>query len=181
LQRRVVPIGSFIIATEVLDPELAQSVSPRRRMMVDTKNLLFYWRLSPDGRVVFGGRRSLSPASIADARDFLYASMIRLHPQLASTRVEHAWGGHVAITLDRLPHFGRVPTGPATGAVFASGCNGTGVALNSWLGERAADVVDGGPLPALADPRFRAVPLHRFRRAYLPLVGRWFAHQDHKK
>ncbi len=73
LQRRVVPIGSFIIATEVLDPELARSVSPRERMMVDTKNLLFYWRLSPDGRMLFGGRRSLAPTTVADARDFLYA------------------------------------------------------------------------------------------------------------
>ena len=62
LERRVVPIGSFIIATEVLDPDLARSVNPHERMLVDTKNLLFYWRLSPDGRVLFGGRRSLAPS-----------------------------------------------------------------------------------------------------------------------
>jgi glycine/D-amino acid oxidase-like deaminating enzyme len=180
LQRRVVPIGSFIIATEVLDPELARSVSPRRRMMVDTKNLLFYWRLSPDGRVLFGGRRSLSPTRLADARDFLYESMVRLHPQLASTAVERAWGGHVAMTLDRLPHFGRVPTGEARDAVFATGCNGSGVALNTWLGRRAADVLTGGPPPSFAELRFPAVPLHRARRAYLPLVGQWFTWQDRK-
>jgi len=180
LARRVVPIGSFIIATEVLDPGLAASVSPRGRMMVDTKNLLFYWRLSPDGRVLFGGRRSLAPSSIAEARDFLYGSMVGIHPQLAGTRISHAWGGHVAMTLDRMPHFGRVPSGPGLGALFATGCNGSGVALNSWMGTRAADVVLGGPPPALSEIRFPAVPLHRARRAYLPLVGQWFAWEDRR-
>jgi len=91
-----VPIGSFIIATDVLAPDLLRSVSPTGRMMVDTKNLLFYWRLSPDGRVLFGGRRSLAAASVAQARDFLFDAMVRIHPQLHDARVERAWGGSVA-------------------------------------------------------------------------------------
>ncbi len=180
LARRVVPIGSFIIATEVLDPELARSVNPRGRMMVDTKNLLFYWRLSPDGRVLFGGRRSLAPSSVRDSRDFLYRSMVEIHPQLAGTRVTHAWGGQVAITLDRMPHFGRVPTGPGVGALYATGCNGSGVALNSWMGTRAADVALGGAPPAMSEIRFPAVPFHRARRGYLPAVGQWFAWEDRR-
>jgi len=146
--------------------------------MVDTKNLLFYGRLSPDGRLLFGGRRSLAPTTVADARDYLYASMLRLHPQLADAAVEFAWGGHVAMTFDRLPHFGRVPRGPGAGALFATGCNGSGVALNSWMGVRAAEVLLGGDPPAFAEIRFPAVPLHRFRRAYLPAVGRYFVWQD---
>ena len=64
LQRSVLPVGSFIIATEVLEPELAAAVSPRRRMFVDTKNFLFYWRLTPDGRIAFGGRRSFARTSL---------------------------------------------------------------------------------------------------------------------
>ncbi len=149
-------------------------------MLVDTKNLLFYWRLSPDGRVLFGGRRSLAPSSIRDARDFLYRSMVEIHPQLAGTRVTHAWGGNVAITLDRMPHFGRVPSGPGLGALYATGCNGSGVALNSWMGTRAAEVVLGGPPPAVSEIRFPAVPFHRARRAYLPAVGQWFAWEDRR-
>ncbi len=180
LAQRVVPIGSFIIATEVLDPELARSVSPRDRMMVDTKNLLFYWRLSPDGRVLFGGRRSLAPSTIGQARDFLYRSLVAIHPQLAGTRITHAWGGDVAMTLDRMPHFGRVPSGTGLGALYATGCNGSGVALNSWMGTQAASVVLGGPSPALAETRFPAVPLHRARRAYLPVVGQWLAWEDRR-
>ena len=181
LRRRVVPVGSYIIATEVLDPEVARSVSPRDRMLVDTKNFLFYWRLSPDGRMIFGGRRSLAPASIPDARDFLHASMVRLHPQLREAALEFAWGGNVAITLDRLPHFGQVPKGQAAGAWFATGCNGSGVALNTWLGAQAAAVVaHGAEPPAFAEIPFPAVPAHALRSAYLPIVGQWFGFQDRR-
>ncbi len=178
LQRRVVPIGSFIIATEMLAPELLAAVSPKGRMMVDTKNLLFYWRPSPDGRLLFGGRRSLSSSTIAQARDFLYDAMVRIHPQLAGTAVECAWGGNVAITLDRLPHAGRVPRGNGKGAWCATGCNGSGVALNTWMGTQLAASVMGNPAPSFAEIPFAPVPFHPLRRAYLPLIGTWFAHED---
>jgi glycine/D-amino acid oxidase-like deaminating enzyme len=181
LRRRVVPVGSYIIATEVLDPEVARSVSPRNRMFVDTKNFLFYWRLSPDGRMVFGGRRSLASATIPEARDFLHAAMVRLHPQLRGARLEFAWGGNVAITLDRMPHAGRVPRGPAAGAWFATGCNGSGVALNTWLGARiGAGIAGDDEPPAFADISFPAVPAHALRSAYLPVVGQWFGYQDRR-
>ncbi|MCU1497226.1 MAG: putative dependent oxidoreductase [Acidimicrobiales bacterium] len=174
LARRVLPIGSFIVATEPLGAELAASVSPRNRMFVNTRNLLFYWRLSPDGRLLFGGRRSLSGASVAEAGGYLAASLRATHPQLADVAITHRWGGNVAITLDRLPHVGRMD-----GAWYATGCNGSGVALNTWLGHRLAETVLGRtPPPAFAELRHRPVPLHRFRRAYLPLVGQWFRYQD---
>jgi glycine/D-amino acid oxidase-like deaminating enzyme len=172
LARRVLPVGSFIIATEVLDDELARSVSPRGRMLVDSKNFLFYWRLTPDRRVLFGGRRSLARSSLAQAREFLYASMVAVHPQLAGVAVARAWGGDVAITFDRLPHAGRID-----GAWYATGCNGSGVALNTWMGMRIGrHLAGGGPPPAFAELPHRPIPLHRWRRAYLPAVGvlmRW--------
>lgn len=174
LARRVLPVGSFIIATEPLDPELARSVSPRRRMLVDSKNFLHYWRLTPDGRVLFGGRRSLAPSTVARARDFLYDAMVRVHPQLAGVRVARAWGGSVAITLDRLPHVGRIE-----GAWYVAGCNGSGVALNTWLGAQVGRHLAGdAPVPAFAELRHRPIPLHRLRRAWLPAVGLWFRWQD---
>ncbi len=174
LSRRVLPIGSFIVATEPLSDEVAASVSPKRRMLVDTKNLLFYWRLSPDNRMLFGGRRSLSHASVADAADYLADSMRRIHPQLADVAVTHRWGGNVAVTLDRMPHVGRL-----RGAWYATGCNGSGVALNTWLGHRLAQTVLGEtPPPSFAELPHRPIPMHRFRRAYLPMVGQWFRYQD---
>ena len=177
LQRRVLPIGSFIIATEVLDPALAASVSPRNRMLVDSKNLLFYWRLTPDGRLAFGGRKSLRATSVTEAADFLYDSMVRVHPQLADIAIDHAWGGEVALTVDRFPHvgsFGRV--------AYATGCNGSGVALMPWLGTQMADAMLGeGPPPPFIELRHPRVPLSRWRRAWTPMVGSWFRLQDRRR
>lgn len=177
LQRRVLPIGSFIIATEVLDPELARSISPRDRMLVDSKNLLFYWRLTPDGRVAFGGRRSLRTTTVAEAADFLYESMLEVHPQLQGVAIDHAWGGEVALTVDRLPHAGSL------GRIgYATGCNGSGVSLMPWLGTRMADAMLGeAAAPPFVELRHRPVPLSRLRRFWIPIVGSWFRLQDHRR
>jgi glycine/D-amino acid oxidase-like deaminating enzyme len=172
LARRVVPINSYIIATEPLAADLQALIGPQ--MMVDTKNLLFYWRLTPDGRMAFGGRRSLDAADVATARDYLYGEMVRIHPQLAGVAIEFAWTGYVAMTLDRLPHVGTVG-----GAWYATGCNGTGVSLNGWLGMRLGEVVTGqAPPPAFAELPHAAVPLKALSASYLPLVGRFFMWQD---
>lgn len=174
LRRRTTPVSSYIIATEVLDRELLRSVTPTGRMMVDTKNFLFYWRSTPDGRIAFGGRRSLDPVDVPTARDFLYDAMLRLHPQLTGTAVDYAWGGNVALTLDRMPH-----AGCHDGIWYATGCNGSGVATNTWLGARVAETITGqAELPAVARLRHRAVPLATLSSSYLPLVSRWFSWQD---
>jgi glycine/D-amino acid oxidase-like deaminating enzyme len=173
LRRGVLPVGSYIIATEPLDAGLADELSPHRRMFVDSKNFLFYWRVTPDGRMVFGGRRSLAASSIAQAADFLYESMLRIHPQLADTAITHAWGGNVAVTLDRLPHVGR-----NDGVLYATGCNGSGVALLTWLGTRLGAMVCSEAPPPFAELKHRAIPLLKGRDLYLPFVGLWFRWQD---
>ncbi len=175
LRRRTVPVGSYIIASEPLSPEQQAAVNPHRRMFVDTKNFLFYWRLTADGRMVFGGRRSLSPVSVATARDFLYESMVRVHPVLAGVPVTHAWGGQVAITFDRMPQAGVID-----GVHYATGCNGSGVALNTWLGAQLGAMVTGGPAPPFAALPRPAVPLWRWRSGYLPLVGQWYRWRDRR-
>jgi glycine/D-amino acid oxidase-like deaminating enzyme len=167
LRRRVLPIGSFIIATEPLPPELARAVMPGGRMCFDTKHLLNYWRLSPDRRMVFGGRASLGHTTVGEARDVLHAQMLRIHPQLAGVMVTHAWGGNVAVTRDRLPHCGRLD-----GIAYATGCNGTGIALATWFGARAAAwMAREQELPAFAQVPFRPIPFRGARRAWLPAAG----------
>lgn len=175
LRRRVLPMGSFIIATEPLDPDLARSVLPTGRMVFNDRNLLWYWRLDPDGRMVFGGRRRLGSVALEDAREFLYSSMLTVHPQLHGVAVECAWGGNVAITLDRLPHCGRID-----GLWYATGCNGSGVATNTWLGHRMGAAITGDPLPPFAELRHRPIPLHRLRAAWLPAVSAWYRYQDRR-
>jgi sarcosine oxidase len=175
LRRRVLSMGSFIIATEPLPPDLAASVLPTGRMCFNDRNLLWYWRLDEAGRMVFGGRKRLGAVSLEAARDHLYRSMVEVHPQLAGTPLERAWGGQVALTLDRLPHCGRID-----GLWYATGCNGSGVALNTWLGHRMAASITGEPLPPFAALPHRPIPLHSLRRAWLPAVSAWFRIQDRR-
>jgi glycine/D-amino acid oxidase-like deaminating enzyme len=173
LRRRVLPMESFIIATEPLAPELAATVLPTRRMTFNDRNLLWYWRHGPDGRLLFGGRKRLGEVTLPEARDFLYESMLTAHPQLVGTRVDRVWGGRVALTLDRLPHCGKVDDN-----WYATGCNGSGVALNTWMGRRMAGAICGDELPAFAELRHQPIPLHGQRRAWLPVVGSWFRFED---
>jgi len=119
-------------------------------MMSDTRNFLHYWRLSPDGRLVFGGRTSFAPVSVRTARDRLYAAMIEIYPQLAGVRVSHAWTGNVGFTFDQLPHLTR-----SDGITYAMGYCGSGVALGSWMGTLAAEWIAKGARPAFSDSAFR--------------------------
>jgi glycine/D-amino acid oxidase-like deaminating enzyme len=173
LRRRVVPIGSYIIATEPLEPGLAEEVSPRRRMFFDSKNYLNYWRLSPDGRMLFGGRASMAPTTIARARDTLYRAMVAIHPQLAGTQVGWSWGGKVGFTWDRLPHAGR-----HGGVYFALGYGGTGVALASYLGRCVAAWAAMGDAPPFAEPRFPALPAGAASERLLPIAGLYYSLRD---
>lgn len=175
LRNRVLPMGSFIIATEPLTTDLARAVLPTGRMCFNDRNLLWYWRLDDAGRMVFGGRKRLGTVSLEEARDHLYRSMLEVHPQLDGVKVERAWGGEVALTIDRLPHCGRID-----GLWYATGCNGSGVALNTWLGHRMAAAIDGEPLPPFAELAHRPIPLHSLRRAWLPVVSAWFRFQDRR-
>jgi glycine/D-amino acid oxidase-like deaminating enzyme len=172
-RRRIIPIGSYIIATEPLGDARAADVSPQRRMMSDTRNFLHYWRLSPDGRLVFGGRTSFVPVSVQTARDRLYAAMIDIYPQLAGVRVSHAWTGNVGFTFDQLPHLTRY-----VGITYAMGYCGSGVALGSWMGTLAAEWIARGARPAFSDLRFPQMPFYRGHPWFLPLIGVYYSLLD---
>jgi glycine/D-amino acid oxidase-like deaminating enzyme len=172
-RRRIIPIGSYIIATEPLGDVRAAEISPQRRMMSDTRNFLHYWRLSPDGRLVFGGRTSFAPVSVQTARDRLYAAMIGIYPQLAGVRVSHAWTGNVGFTFDQLPHLTR-----SDGVTYAMGYCGSGVALGSWMGTLAAEWIARGARPAFSDLRFPRLPFYRGHPWFLPIVGVYYSLLD---
>ncbi|HEY4189540.1 MAG TPA: FAD-binding oxidoreductase [Candidatus Limnocylindrales bacterium] len=174
LRRRIMAISSFIMVTEPLSPELAAEISPHRRLFFDTKNFLYYWRLTPDNRMLFGGRASMWPTSVAKAAGILQRAMTAIHPQLWQTPVEYAWGGRVAFTYDRMVHAGR-----ADGVTYAVGCCGSGVAVMPWLGMRMAEWVGGGEPPAIASLSFPLVPAPYEGRAwFLPLAGEYWKAKD---
>ncbi len=174
LRRRIIPIGSYIIATEPLSEELTAELSPRGRVFFDTKNFLYYWRLTKDRRLVFGGRASFIPTSVERTARILHAGLVEVHPQLASTRIEYAWGGNVGFTFDRMPHVGKLG-----GVTYAMGYCGTGVVMATYLGSRVADWIGGAPAPALARLRFPLVPApYEGRPWFLPFAGEWFRLRD---
>jgi len=174
LRRRVIPIGSYIIATEPLPEILARELSPKGRVFFDTKNFLYYWRLTADRRMVFGGRASFIPTTVDRTARILHRGLVEVHPQLRDVRIDYAWGGTLAFTFDRMPHVGRMG-----GVTYALGCCGTGVALMTHLGYKVAEWLGGGPAPAVAQLRFPLVPAPYEGRAwFLPMVGEWYRLKD---
>ncbi len=174
LRRRVIPIGSYIIATEPLPEDLARILSPKGRAFFDTKNFLYYWHVSEDRRMIFGGRASFLPTSVDRTAAILHKGMLEVHPQLAGYRVEYAWGGNVGFTFDRMPHVGR-----KDGITYATGCCGTGVALMTAMGTAIGEWLGGGPAPVLSRLPFPLVPApYEGRPWFLPFAGEWFRLQD---
>lgn len=175
LRRRIMGIGSFIIASEPLPEALVREISPKGRAFFDTKQFLYYWHVSADRRMVFGGRASFLPTSIDKTAGILWRGLMEVHPQLAGTRIEYAWGGNVGFTFDRMPHVGRTRDGVA----YAMGCCGTGVALMTHLGTNAGAWMAGGEPSALTRLRFPLVPApYEGRPWFLPLVGEWYRLRD---
>ena len=139
LRRRVIPIGSYIIATEPLAPGLVDRLIPRDRMLGDTRRLVFYYRASPDRRrLLFGGRVSFAETDPFVTGPRLHAEMVRIFPELATTRISHSWVGFVAYTFDTLPHLGR-----DEGVYYAMGYCGSGVGMASYLGTRVGQQLLG--------------------------------------
>jgi glycine/D-amino acid oxidase-like deaminating enzyme len=174
LARRVVPVGSYIVATPPLDEALAHRLIPRGRVLSDTRRLLNYFRLSPDRRLVFGGRARFVPGRLAGSAELLIEQMRAVFPELSGTPVEYAWGGHLGFTRDGLPHAGRLD-----GVHFAVGYCGHGVALASWLGHWMGEALAGRrPMPELPGKGFGPIPGYFGTPWFLPLVGAWYRFRD---
>jgi glycine/D-amino acid oxidase-like deaminating enzyme len=143
LLKKVIPIGSYIIVTEVLPADLARELSPRNRMIYDSKHFLYYYRLTPDKRMLFGGRAAFFPESattVRESAELLRQGMIRVYPQLRDTKVEFVWGGTLDFTFDVMPHSGKLDS-----MHFALGFAGHGVAAATWMGAKLAGVICGAP------------------------------------
>lgn len=169
MRRRLIPVGSYIIATEPLDPAVVKEIVPNGRMISDTKRVMAYYRLSPDHtRVVFGGRASFRQVSAREAAPVLHARMLQVWPQLRGTKLTHAWTGNVAFTFDFLPHMGI-----HEGVHYALGCQGSGVAMMSYLGHQAALKLAGGAnRPCAFDGlAFPTKPFYSGNPWFLPIVG----------
>lgn len=159
LQRRVIPIGSYIIATEPLPRELMARLMPKGRIASDTRKVVYYYRPSPDGqRILFGGRVSHNETQPRVSGPLLHAAMTQLFPELARTRVTHSWHGFVAYTFDELMHIGE-----RDGLFYAMGYCGSGVGMAGYLGMRLGLKVLDRPegRTALDEVGFQTRPFYR--------------------
>jgi glycine/D-amino acid oxidase-like deaminating enzyme len=177
LRRRIVPIGSFIVVTEPLGAERANALLRERRTYVTVANIHHYFRLSPDHRLVFGGRARFaisSPVSDAKSGEILRAGMVETFPSLSDVGIDYCWGGLVDVTQDRLPHAGE-----RDGLFYSTGYSGHGTQMSVLMGERMAAVMAGD---ASANPwrgrEWRAIPGHLGPPWFLPAVGLYFRVKD---
>ncbi|MFI5184100.1 MAG: NAD(P)/FAD-dependent oxidoreductase [Vicinamibacteria bacterium] len=173
LRRRIVPVGSYVVATVPLPQAVARALLPRRRMVFDSKNFLYYFRLSEDDRLLFGGRAQFVPSTAGSTRtsaEILRKAMVEVFPALRDVALEYAWSGNVGFTRDLLPHAGQLE-----GLRYSMGCCGHGVGMSTYLGDVMADIILGRPdrNPFRGLP-FPAIPLYGGRPWFLPLAGAWY-------
>ncbi|HEY3911323.1 MAG TPA: FAD-binding oxidoreductase [Stellaceae bacterium] len=176
LRRRVVPIASHIIATEELPPDLARSLIPKGRTLSDTRRVLCYYRMSPDGRrMVFGGRARFTQVSARVSAPVLHRYMTARFPQLRGVKITHGWTGNTAFTFDALPHMGQ-----RDGLHYCLGCNGSGVAMMTYLGwQTARKIAHSANYSCSYDtPDFPGHPLYSGNPWFLPAVGGWYRLRD---
>jgi glycine/D-amino acid oxidase-like deaminating enzyme len=176
-RRRIVSVGSFVIATAPLEPQLIDRLMPQRRNFVTSKNIGNYFRLAADNRLIFGGRARFaisSPVSDLKSGHVLEQAMHRIFPALKGVTLDHVWGGMVDLTADRLPRAGQ-----QDGLFYAMGYSGHGVQMATHMGQAMGRVMGG---EASANPwatlEWPSVPGHFGKPWFLPLVGLWYKWQD---
>ncbi|MBV8478532.1 MAG: FAD-binding oxidoreductase [Acidobacteria bacterium] len=175
LQKKIVPIGSYIITTEVLPEALARELSPRNRMIFDSKNYLYYYRLTPDRRMLFGGRAAFfpeTPDTIRRSTQILRQGLITVYRQLRDVPLAYVWGGTLDFAFDIMPHAGQLD-----GLYYALGYAGHGVAMATYLGQKIAQFIctgqDHNPYSKIPFP---AAPLGLYNGNpwFLPLAGMYY-------
>lgn len=176
LRRRLVPVPSFIIATERLGTNRVKSLMPGLRMYVESRAAHLYYRPSPDEeRILMGGRAALHPIDLEKAAGWLHGHLAGLFPELRETRVSHVWTGFVAMTRPGFPAIGE-----RDGVHYACGYNGSGVAMAPYLGSRIALQVLGEDegRTAFDGLPFPGIPFYEGRPWFLPALSLWHRIKD---
>ena len=174
LQRKIIPIGSFIIATERLPEHLVKEIIPNKRMIFDSRHYLNYFRLW-ENRLIFGGRAAFFPETsrtIQRSANILRREMVQVYPQLRDVKVEYVWGGTLDFAFDMMPHVGETD-----GMYYSLGYAGHGVAMATYLGKTVAEAIVTGNIKEhpFASFEFPSAPLGLYNGFpwFLPFAGAW--------
>ncbi len=153
--RKIMPINNFMIATEPLGEQRALELINGRFGVHDTRFVVDYFRLSEDHRLLFGGGENYRREFPADISKFVRPYMLKLFPQLEDARIDYAWGGTLSVTVNRLPHFGRLKPN----VYFAQGFSGHGISTANFAGKVIAEAIGG---TATRFDVFADLPTHMF-------------------
>jgi glycine/D-amino acid oxidase-like deaminating enzyme len=176
LQRRMVPVTAYVVATEPMPVGMAATLIPRQRMLSDTQRDLYWIRLSPDGtRMIFGARPRIFETNARTAARDLHRMLCGVWPELRSVHIAFCWTGFVGMTADHMPHMGV-----HDGIHYAIGCNGSGVAMMSYLGFQMARKLLGKQNRACAfdGNAFPAPPFYNGKPWFIPVVAGWYRLRD---
>jgi len=180
LKPRIFPGGSYSIVTEPLSTELQAEISPRGRMFWDSKWFLNYFRLTPDGRLLWGGRNNLSTSlDLRESTRMLQAGMLQAFPQLSGVPISHTWTGQLGLTFDLMPHIGRIDGGRNGGIYYALGYGGHGLHTALLLGRTVAQLIIGEKhsSPFMEIPH-QTYFFYRNQPWFLPIVAMNFRLRD---
>ena len=177
LESRIMPVGTYIVCSEALDPTLADSLVPTRSAVCDTDFVLDYYRTTNDHRMLFGGRVSYSTKTPANLQERMRRRMVDTFPQLADARIQYAWGGFVDITMNRAPDFGRI----GANVYYLQGFSGHGLALTGLAGRVVAEAMttDASRFDLFARLKHRAFPGGPLLRTPALVLGMaWYRLKD---
>jgi gamma-glutamylputrescine oxidase len=172
VRSRIMPVGTYMVATEAMEPTRARALIPRRCAASDTDFILDYFRLSADNRLLFGGSDSYTGTTPRNLIGRIRRSMLQVFPQLDDLVVEHAWGGFVDITMNMAPHFGRLDGN----IYFVQGFSGHGLSLSGMAGLLVAEAISGqaGRFDLLARVRHLPFPGGALMRTPALVLGMWY-------
>lgn len=175
LKPRVFPVGSYIVVTEPLPAELQRQLSPKGRMFYDSKNFLNYFRLTPDGRMLWGGRNNLSTdLDLQTSAGQLRRQMVAVFPQLYDVPLTHSWTGQLGLTFDLMPHIGCI-----NGIHYALGYCGHGVSIASYVGTEVGLLLAGQKKSSpFAEIPHQTMFFYRKQPWFLPLAAMYYRFRD---
>ncbi|MCG4272540.1 NAD(P)/FAD-dependent oxidoreductase [Acetobacter senegalensis] len=177
-RQRIMPVGSFIVATERMDAAALERVMPGGQNVVTMQNIHNYFRATADHRLIFGGRASFSRSRTTTdivSGHMLLAAMRRTLPDLPDVKIEYCWGGDVDMTVDRLPRAGQW-----NGVYYTMGYSGHGTQMSVYMGQRMAEAMAGMPnTNPLAGRSWPKIPFYGLASYALPVVGAYYRAKDY--
>ena len=175
LKPLIFPVGSYIVVTEPLSEDLQNIISPKKRMYYDSKWFLNYFRLTPDGRMLWGGRNDLSTdLDLDDSAKRLTRELYSILPDLRDIPITHTWTGKLGITFDLMPHIGE-----KNGIYYAFGYGGHGLSIATYLGTEIGLLLSGkkdrSPFMEISH---QTMFFYRNRPWFIPFAARYFRFLD---